>query len=171
MPLWILTEKLRRRLAKPNGELIKGTVEETTKRIRAIIEREKPTMIITVGDLVSRSLLDVGVRPHVMVIDGKVMRRHVESPDMEERSVIKARNPSGVITEEAWNAVREAIRTGDAVVLVDGEEDLLALPAALEAPLGAMILYGQPREGVVIVRITESVKSEARAIAEEMKKN
>ena len=171
MPVWILTEKLRERLAKPNGELISGSVEETAEKVKAIIEKEKPRMVITVGDLVSKSLLDAGVRPHVMVVDGKVMRRRVKPLDAEGRSVIRAENPSGVITEEAWNAVRKAISVGDALVMVDGEEDLLALPATLEAPLGAMILYGQPREGVVIIRATEDVKREAKAIAEEMKKN
>jgi len=41
---------------------------------------------------------------------------------------------------------------------VTGEEDLLALPAIVLAPLGSVVLYGQYDKGVVINEVTEELK-------------
>ena len=51
-----------------------------------------------------------------------------------------------------------------AMVLIDGEEDLLTIPAVIEAPLGAVVFYGQPLEGVVAVEVDERSKANARQI-------
>jgi len=48
------------------------------------------------------------------------------------------------------------------IILVDGEEDLLALPTMLLAPLDTYVVYGQYNLGMVVVRITEEIKSLAR---------
>ena len=45
------------------------------------------------------------------------------------------------------------------IIVVDGEEDLLALPAIALAPLTSVILYGQPDEGLVIVKVDEGIRS------------
>jgi hypothetical protein len=47
-------------------------------------------------------------------------------------------------------------------VLVEGEEDLLALPLFAMAPDGSVVLYGQPLEGLVVVRITQAKKNQAK---------
>jgi uncharacterized protein (UPF0218 family) len=39
---------------------------------------------------------------------------------------------------------------------VDGEEDLAVLPCLLNSPKDAFILYGQPNEGVVLVKVDEA---------------
>ena len=54
------------------------------------------------------------------------------------------------------------------MVLIEGEEDLLTIPAVMEAPLGAVVFYGQPLEGVVAVRVDEESKAGARAILKGM---
>ncbi len=46
--------------------------------------------------------------------------------------------------------------------MVDGEEDMLALPLFVMAPIGAFVLYGQPLEGLVLVRITAAKRKEAK---------
>ena len=43
-------------------------------------------------------------------------------------------------------------------MIVKGEEDLLALPAILFAPLNSVVLYGQIDLGVVMVEVTEEKK-------------
>ncbi len=48
-------------------------------------------------------------------------------------------------------------------MLVDGEEDL-ALPAIVAAPEGASVVYGQPDEGMVHVRVTAEAKAEMRTL-------
>ena len=47
------------------------------------------------------------------------------------------------------------------VIKIDGEEHLSVLPMVLCAPLGFVIFYGQPHEGVVKVEITEEKKEKA----------
>jgi len=50
------------------------------------------------------------------------------------------------------------------LIVVEGEEDLLALPAVLEAPDQAFVIYGQPLQGIVVIVATASVKAEVEAI-------
>jgi uncharacterized protein (UPF0218 family) len=47
-------------------------------------------------------------------------------------------------------------------IFVKGEEDLAALPAMMMAPVGSVIMYGQPDKGVILVRVTESKKAEIK---------
>jgi uncharacterized protein (UPF0218 family) len=53
-------------------------------------------------------------------------------------------------------------------VVVDGEEDLLVLVAVLYAPVGGLVVYGQPGEGVVVVRVTDAKRAEALGILKGM---
>jgi hypothetical protein len=39
------------------------------------------------------------------------------------------------------------------LILVKGEEDLAVIPAAILAPPGSLVFYGQPGEGVVICEV------------------
>jgi len=170
MHIRLLTPELRRRLKKPIGELIRGSVEETVPKVKAILKGESPAMLITVGDQITKSMLEAGVKPDVIVVDGRIMRKPTEPLKTYGRTVLKARNPAGTISDEAWNAVWNATRRGDCTVLVDGEEDLLTLVAVLAAPEGSIILYGQPNEGVVAVRATKEKKKEVQSIIDEMER-
>ena len=65
------------------------------------------------------------------------------------------------------NVLKQAIKeTRPTSVRVDGEEDLLALPLFQFAPIGSVLLYGQPLEGLVVVKITRSKQEEAKALME-----
>jgi uncharacterized protein (UPF0218 family) len=76
-------------------------------------------------------------------------------------AIVRVKNPAGTITDEAVSAVERALSGGERVgLIVEGEEDLLALPAVLYAPLNSLVVYGQPYEGVVVVRVTQEKKDE-----------
>jgi uncharacterized protein (UPF0218 family) len=56
-------------------------------------------------------------------------------------------------------------------VHIDGEEDLLVIPAIILSPLGSVIVYGQPpmnteagmlKGGIVVVLITNELKKQAQ---------
>ena len=47
-------------------------------------------------------------------------------------------------------------------IIVEGEEDLLALPLFLIVPQGSILLYGQPSEGLVVVKINSKVRKKAK---------
>jgi uncharacterized protein (UPF0218 family) len=53
--------------------------------------------------------------------------------------------------------------------VVDGEEDLLTLPAILYAPDGAFVVYGQPYVGVVVAEATKTMKEQVKEFLKEMK--
>jgi uncharacterized protein (UPF0218 family) len=54
------------------------------------------------------------------------------------------------------------------LILVEGEEDLLTLPCIVESPDNALVLYGQPSEGLVVVSTNAEARQEASLILERM---
>lgn len=117
------------------------------------------------GDVVSRSMLDRGLRVDVFIVDDRSMRRPIEPLEYRVNRVLRLVNPAGTITEESWRAIGEAIRSeGPVKVLVEGEEDLLTIVAVLLAPEGSIVVYGQPGEGAVVIRVDESSKERMRKI-------
>ncbi len=59
--------------------------------------------------------------------------------------------------------MRKALeRPGATKIRVVGEEDLLSLAAAKDAPNGAVLLYGKPKQGVVVINQGEAARMIAR---------
>lgn len=130
--------------------------------------------VIAVGDVVSYHCERVGRSPDVAVIDGRTKRTDVDT-DIEETLAavdvdrLHAENPAATLTISLLEALVDAIERPDPVQLVvDGEEDLVALPAILAAPKNASVLYGQPGEGVVHVRADAEARTRARVLLEAM---
>jgi len=57
-----------------------------------------------------------------------------------------------------------AISSKKVQIVIEGEEDIVALPFLIFAPVGWVVCYGQPNEGLVIVKITEESKKRAESI-------
>ncbi|HLF16007.1 MAG TPA: GTP-dependent dephospho-CoA kinase family protein, partial [Candidatus Thermoplasmatota archaeon] len=80
---------------------------------------------------------------------------------------IRVANQAGALTREAWDAVRDALGRPPphpVRIVVDGEEDLLGIPCFLEAADGTSVLYGMPRQGVVVARVDAAFKAKVRRI-------
>jgi uncharacterized protein (UPF0218 family) len=93
------------------------------------------------------------------------MRKPVKPQTFVSKTLVKVKNPPGTITEEAIEAVRSALEGKKQIhLLVEGEEDLLTLIAVLYAPENALVIYGQPLEGIVIVKVTREKKADAARI-------
>jgi hypothetical protein len=103
-----------------------------------------------------------------MIIDNLEKRRRAVVYAYPKNRVVTAKNQAGTIEQNARVAVERAIRGEASLVEIDGEEDLLALIAVLAAPGGALVVYGQPDEGVVLVRVSDRRKAEAERILEQM---
>ena len=54
------------------------------------------------------------------------------------------------------------------LITVDGEEDLLVIPACIFAPENSVVMYGQPNEGLVIVTITPELRAKVQKILDAM---
>jgi len=155
-----LTPELRRELKHPLGRLVRGEIPEPYHRIRG--ELEGARHVVTVGDVVTENVLKLGIRPSVAIYDHKT-KRHEYNPDIETDAVVMTvQNPAGTVTKALLNAIRKgfglAERGRRVYIKVNGEEDLAAIPAVLYAPYGSLVLYGQPDEGVVLIKVTPECK-------------
>ncbi len=164
--------ELRERLKAPIGMLIRGSFDETMAEFKDLIEREKPLKIIAVGDVVTKNMVERGITPDVFILDNKVMRQSIEPISLEASMTIHVKNPAGTVSNEAFNGINKAMvligKVRCVKVLVDGEEDLLTLVATSCAPIGSVVVYGQPHEGIVIIKVDEEKKREVQAILDAM---
>ena len=166
---YALNEKIVDKFKQPFGLLVKGTTSETAQQLRDLFRKERPARIITVGDKVSRNLTDCGISVQLSIIDNRSMRKRAKPVVLGHNVSLKVKNPPGTITEEAISAIRKALRIHKQVsIVVEGEEDLLTLPAVLFAPKNSAVVYGQPYEGVVLVKVTPEKKEEARKLLDAM---
>lgn len=161
-----LPEELRPTLAKPLGRVFSG--EEAGGPELRKIAREA-SMVVTVGDRVTDTLGGFGRTPEVQVVDGVERRKARNPPDVPYARLVKLKNPAGTLTIEAIEGMRKAFEGKKPVrVLVQGEEDLMAMLAIAMAPVSAVVFYGQPGVGVVAVRADALAKSRNRAILSKM---
>jgi uncharacterized protein (UPF0218 family) len=166
-----LPQKLRIQLKKPWGTLLRGSFSETASRLKDIVRSEKPPSIISVGDTVSKNLVENKIFPNLLIVDNKVMRTAIKPALLPADKEMRVKNPRGTITQEALDTIREALKANCRVkIVVDGEEDLLTLAAVLYAPENSLVVYGQPREGIVVVKATQKKKTEAAEILKAMGK-
>jgi uncharacterized protein (UPF0218 family) len=167
--VYSLTPEMRAKLKEPIGTLIRGSFAETTKMLKDIAARENPLSIITVGDTVSRNLNDGGFSVKLSIVDNLAMRKNIRPVLLKAEKTVHVRNPQATITDEAIEQIQRALRgQGSMRIVVDGEEDLLTLVTVLYAPENSYVIYGQPREGIVLVRVTEEKKQEVAALLEAM---
>lgn len=160
-----ITPILRRQLKNPLGKLLKGTPEETMNQLSQLILQEKPKCVISVGDIVSRNMLKQGIQTQIVIVDNQVMRETAEPIKTTINRKVNMKNPPGTLTPEAWAVIDEALKQKQPTqVVVDGEEDLLALVAILKAPESSFVVYGQPHEGVVVVKVDDAIRKEATRI-------
>lgn len=146
---------MRAALKEPLGVLIRERDVD-----RGAVSSMASSPVITVGDRTTERLLGWGLRVDLQIIDG-AERRARRSPPPLPRGTAQERcsNPPGTVSDAAVESVRRALGSSSPVrILVEGEEDLLALPACALAPDGASLFYGQPGEGMVAVRVGPGVR-------------
>jgi len=157
-----LPERLRSELKEPLGP-----VETDAESLLPAVDGP----LVAVGDIVTYHLERAGRTPDVSLFDARTKREPVADAigaALAEGDV-RVENPAGTLTAELLSALREAIDADDSVrIRVDGEEDLAALPAILAAPDGASVVYGQPAEGMVHVRVTPETRERARDLLARM---
>jgi GTP-dependent dephospho-CoA kinase len=158
--IYTITPELRVKLKEPFGTLVKGSFDQTMAKMREI-KTQNPPKIISVGDTVTKNLHDYQIPPDLGIIDNQCMRKKFQATNYTSK-VISVKNPQGTITQEAVDAVKEALKSCEHVhIVVEGEEDLLTLVAVVYAPENSVVVYGQPYEGIVLVKVSPEKKAEA----------
>lgn len=169
-----LPQVIRRQLQEPMGKLLSG--EDIEKAILA----HKDAVTVCVGDITTQTFFFRGVQPSLAIIDCMVGRKPFQSladyKFPKKYTVTHVKSGPGYIAKKAIQAIKVWTRTikqrKRMVLVVDGEEDLLALPAMMYAPIGSFVYYGQPngalwvngpsyRGGLVEVEVTHKKKKEA----------
>jgi len=160
---WRLPPRLRKILKKPLGEVKKNIGEYDSKEI-----------IICVGDQASTKAIETGLHPKVIVYDAHTHRRYVGiSPQIKkyEGKEMEISNPRGSLNTMIFPLLKEALKLKENVkIKVDGEEDLITLASIYIAPFNSYVLYGQPGEGIVEVRVTQNIKNKVKDMLEDMRK-
>lgn len=120
--------------------------------------------LVTVGDRTTEKMLGYGFNPDVQIVDG-LERRQSRAIPSGSAETIRCANPPAQITDEAISAIVQAYSEDRPVrILVSGEEDLLLVPALVHAPEGSVLMYGQPGEGLVVVKADATAKERARKL-------
>jgi len=147
-----LTPAVEAMLKRPLGILIQGEMPKTYELLKVSFG---DALVIAVGDVVTEQLEKAGITPVLSIFDGKTKRKGLPAAqDLRSSADAVVPNPRSFVSEELWEAIKH----------IDGEEDLATLPAILFAPVGAIVVYGQPDEGVVVVHVTDDKKDEIKSI-------
>jgi len=167
-----LPVRMRTELKDPIGILLSGDPSDTVKMLALLLDEKQPPMFAVVGDFTAKNILDAGLHPDIVVIDHRTMRVEVDPLEHGEKTVWEAINPAGTITCEAYKILENAvILKREVSVIVDGEEDLLVLPLIMLMPMGSIIIYGQPRKGMVAVEVIDDLKDWAKDFMNRMEES
>ena len=150
--MFVLNNNMISEFKKPLGKLYPNFED-------AIPDIKKADFLISVGDQTTKNLKDNDLTPHLGIIDNRIQRKD-HSHDLIQNNILEANNPAGTITDDLWETIESAINSikKDGIkrqIIVKGEEDLAVLPCILIAPEDTIILYGQPNEGVVYVKVSD----------------
>ena len=162
-----LPESLREELRIPLGILVPD--KETNKEnIQKFLTPD--SYIITVGDRTTEKLIDFGLVPSLQIIDNLEKRSKRESPKLQENTTeLFVDNPPAEITLQSIDLIKNAfLSTSPVRIIVNGEEDLLVIPVCIYAPQNAVVFYGQPNEGLVIVNVTPEIRNKTQNLLDSM---
>ncbi len=161
-----LPDSLRDQLKIPLGLLLPENQADKTNILKHLSEN---SYIISVGDRTTEKMIDFGLIPSLQIIDGQEKREKREPPKIENATELVVENPAAEITSQSISFIKQAFTLQSPVRLfVIGEEDLLVLPVCIYAPENAVVLYGQPNEGLVLVKITSEIRNKAQTLLDLM---
>ena len=168
-----LPDTMRSEMRRQFGILYHGDGKKTIEKI--LHDIGSPANLITVGDISTFNVLQCDTIPNISIIDEKTHRKPTDSNIIKgiryyTFKMMYVNNPSGCVTSELVCAISEAISINEPVqIMVNGEEDLAALPAILLAPISSVVIYGLPDEGAIVVTVTPDIKVRICDMMERMK--
>jgi len=162
-----LPEELREELSRQIGEMVPD--EALKGRLK------RCPRVVSVGDIVTMTLLQRNIEPDVAVFDYRTRRSEDQSAKemiAEMRGdLIKVQNPQGMITRELWRVMRDAVQGKSRMkVEVAGEEDLAALVAIACSKDGTCVIYGLPGRGLMLVPVNDATRAFATNAIRRMKR-
>ena len=175
-----LPVRMRAELKRPMGRLVPDASVTRAELMRGLPQGGAEPAVITVGDATSERVSALGIAPVLEIVDGieRRIRRAGRrgGPPQPERQpqpplrLARCENRAGGICTGCADLVRDLLAPPlrPSRIEVDGEEDLLVVPACIHAPDGAAVMYGQPGEGIVVVRAGRDARNRAKSVLERM---
>jgi len=161
-----LPDSLRDQMKVPLGILL---LENQTQKNEIQKHLTDNSYIITVGDRTTEKMINFDLIPSLQIIDGQEKREKREPPKLENATELTVDNPAAQITSQSISVIKKAFTMQSPVrIFVNGEEDLLVLPVCVNAPENSVVMYGQPHEGLVIVKITTEIRNKAQSLLDLM---
>ncbi len=162
-----LPDNLREQLKIPLGVLLP---DDDAKKDTIQKHLPENCYIITVGDRTSEKMMDFGLTPSLQIIDGQEKRVKRDTPEnVDIVTNLTCDNPPAEITSQSIDIIKKAFNSESPVrITVNGEEDLLVIPVCIYAPENSVVLYGQPNEGLVLVKITPEIRNKTQKLLELM---
>ena len=162
-----LPNSLRDQFKNPLGVLLPEDIADK-KHILEYLSDD--SYIITVGDRTTEKMIDFGLIPSLQIIDGVEKREKRELPKLENATKLTVDNPAAEITAQSIDVIKQAFTLQSPVrIVVNGEEDLLVIPVCVHAPENSIVLYGQPNQGLVIVKVTPEIRNKTQGLLDLMK--
>ena len=153
----------------PMGELFEGPEDSPEVALSAMLEALPPNhgALVAVGDVTVKGLMDMGILPDIAFVDGQTKREALDASLLVNKDEYplnnSVTNPPGQLTPDLLEVVRWSLQQDEPVLIqVEGEEDLAPMFILATAPLGTIIVYGQPRQGVVMRILDIQAKQRAR---------
>jgi uncharacterized protein (UPF0218 family) len=153
--IMMLPEDMREELKVPLGPVLDE--DELASAI------EGARSVCTVGDMTTETVHRIGTPIHMAVVDYQTKRepdaRWADALATVGEVQVSVSNPAATITADLYNTILEAWSSATSVkIVVDGEEDMAALPAILHSPKGATVIYGIPDTGLCLVQVEEGAR-------------
>lgn len=153
----ILKKDMRSEFKKPIGTLYPSISHAKD----SIESKGDKSLLISIGDVTTRKMLEEGIIPDLGIVDHMIEREPSNHEICYDNVTLKTKNPPGTITDQLWKTIKEGFslveKAGyNVLIIVEGEEDLSAIPCIVMAPAGSLIFYGQPGEGVVLCEVDKT---------------
>lgn len=124
--------------------------------------------VMVVGDETAIWCHEKKIPVRFYVFDNKTKREVIENSIQKylpASEIVRVNNSAGVLSKELCNVLEQSLENKKNIRVI-GEEDLAILALMLLAPLGTILLYGQPDVGVVEVEVSEEKKEWVRKLVE-----
>lgn len=165
-----IPKNLAQRFEHPGGSIF-GSYEEMFEKLG---KDGKPAgrifkNLVVVGDMAAYGALGAGLKPYMVVYDGKEGADYVDASikgaiHSYKGSYHRVTNPHGRINKELWKLVKSSfpVKKRGVKIKVEGCDSMSLVPIILESPNGTKVIYSMPGKGIVLVEVGDDTKNECK---------
>ena len=157
MKYFLLSNKVKKYLRFKYGISIFEKPPKSIKLLKQVYDLFQCKYLITIGDYVTTNVVKFWKIPEISIIDFKQLRKNYEFEYLHNFNyVIQVFNEASTLNFECFEILKQCFQFIEkfnvkVVIIVIGEEDLLAIPAILLSPEKTLIVYGNYYENCLQV--------------------